>query len=190
MRRSLRSSVVTWLTSKAPCSRKPSEFVVRPSAAVKPTAFLSSAVRLSMPFARLSDSVTRKTLKLFRKPRRSSLRYLRFLLLALVLANQKSFLQKLAKATKIGLRIQNAFAIFVSFCLRLFLYQRRCCISDRQAYNQSRSNSTFTCSHGTRCLPALRSIALRSSIRSPCLRLALEVGAFRLRANPTLVSSD
>jgi len=45
-----------------------------------------------MPFARLSDRVTRKTLKLFRKPRRSSLRYLRFLLLALVLANQKKLL--------------------------------------------------------------------------------------------------
>src|SRR5436305_6414836 len=86
MRRSARWNVVTWLISNAPCSRKPSEFGVRPSAAVKPTAFLSCDIRLSMPFARLSDSVTRKTLKLFRKPRRSSLRYLRFLLLGLVLA--------------------------------------------------------------------------------------------------------
>src|SRR5438067_7720072 len=84
MRRSLRSNVVTWLISNAPCSRKLSEFGVRLSAAVKPPAFLFSAVRLSMPFARLSDSVTRKTLKLFRKPRRSSLRYLRFLLFTFV----------------------------------------------------------------------------------------------------------
>jgi hypothetical protein len=40
-----------------------------------------------MPFARLSDNVTHKTLKLFCKPRRSSLRYLRFLLL-LFIANR------------------------------------------------------------------------------------------------------
>jgi len=60
MSRSGRSNVVTWLTSNV--------FGVRPLAAVKPTAFLFSAVRLSMPFARLSDSVTRKTLKSFRKP--------------------------------------------------------------------------------------------------------------------------
>src|SRR5262245_41263840 len=55
MRRSLRSNVVTWLISKAPCSRKLSEFGVRPSAAVKPTAFRFCAVRLAMPFARLSN---------------------------------------------------------------------------------------------------------------------------------------
>src|SRR5438477_12464201 len=85
MSRSGRSNVVTWLTSKA--------FGVRPLAAVKPTAFLFSAVRLSMPFARLSDSVTRKTLKLFRKPRRSSLRYLRFLRLVLAKPERKA-LQK------------------------------------------------------------------------------------------------
>src|SRR5437763_2150819 len=102
MRRSLRSNVVTWLISNASCSRKLSEFGVRPSPAVKPTAFLSCDVRLSMPFARISDSVTRKTLKLFRKPRRSSLRYLRFLLLVLSWQNQKEkLLQKAAKATKI-----------------------------------------------------------------------------------------
>src|SRR5437762_13898553 len=174
MSRSGRSNVVTWLTSNV--------FGVRPLAAVKPTAFLFSAVRLSMPFARLSDRVTRKTLKLFRKPRRSSLRYLCFLLLALVLANQKKLLtegsegnedgflprenplcylrflllvlvfrepernfyrrqrrkrrvfsnalqrvlQKTAKQTKMVFCFgRNPFAIFVSFCLRFFLYQRR-----------------------------------------------------------------
>src|SRR5947199_7412424 len=47
MRRSGRSNVVTWLTSKA--------FGVRSLAAVKPTAFRFCAVRLAMPFARLSD---------------------------------------------------------------------------------------------------------------------------------------
>src|SRR5437764_14531994 len=82
MSRSGRSNVQVRLTCAA----------LGPLATVKPTAFLSSDVRLSMPFARLSDSVTRKTLKLFCKPRRSSLRYLRFLLSALVLANQKKLL--------------------------------------------------------------------------------------------------
>src|SRR5437016_8248342 len=47
MRRSRRSNVVTWLTSKA--------FGVRSLAAVKPTAFRFCAVRLAIPFARLSD---------------------------------------------------------------------------------------------------------------------------------------
>src|SRR6266481_10143773 len=47
MRRSGRSNVVTRLTSKA--------FGVRSLAAVKPTAFRFCAIRLAMPFARLSD---------------------------------------------------------------------------------------------------------------------------------------
>src|SRR5437879_4345951 len=45
MRRSGRSNVVTWLTSKAPCSL----------AAVKPMACLFCAVRLTMPSARVSE---------------------------------------------------------------------------------------------------------------------------------------
>src|SRR5436190_19835169 len=47
MRTSARSNVVPWLTSKA--------FGVRSLAAVEPTAFPFCAVRLAMPFARLSD---------------------------------------------------------------------------------------------------------------------------------------
>src|SRR6266480_1646377 len=47
MRRSGRSNVVTWLTTKA--------FEVRPPSAVKPAASLFCAIRLAITFARLSD---------------------------------------------------------------------------------------------------------------------------------------
>src|SRR5205807_4842259 len=53
MRRSGRSNVVTRLTSKAPCSRKLSEFGVRSLAPAKPTAFRFCVVRLAIPFARV-----------------------------------------------------------------------------------------------------------------------------------------
>src|SRR6266542_2843664 len=52
MRRSGRSNVVRWLTSKA--------FGVRSLAAVKPTAFRFCAIRLAMPFGRLSDRLDAK----------------------------------------------------------------------------------------------------------------------------------
>src|SRR6185369_15831224 len=67
MRRSARSSVVTWLTATAPCSRKLSEFGVCPLAAVKLTASLFCAIRLAMPFARLSDRLDAKNAQIVSK---------------------------------------------------------------------------------------------------------------------------
>src|SRR6266513_83498 len=59
MRRSARSSVVTWPTATA--------FGVCPLAAVKLTASLFCAIRLAMPFARLSDRLDAKNAQIVSK---------------------------------------------------------------------------------------------------------------------------
>src|SRR6266478_2332235 len=98
MRRSGRSNVVPWRTSKA--------FGVRSLAAVEPTAFPFCALRLAMPFATLSEAQIiyrrqrRKQRPSFARTENPSLSSLPSVEFS---ASQREFLQKTAKEIKVGI---------------------------------------------------------------------------------------